>query len=243
MDLKNIIWNEETYKKFIKYLWSEQDKIWDLEKHSKILNIPSEKVIGIRTPIIKKIAKEISKGDWEKFISLEINDIYEEKLIKGLVLTYLKDYDIVEKYLFDYFDKYVDSWAICDVMIGNLKIINKNKEKYFEFIKNFYLLDNPWLTRIELVSFLGYYTDDLYLDEIFDICKKISSEEYYIKMGLAWLLSVLFVKQRDRTLEFLKNNRDTFDVWTYNKTLQKIIESLRVSSDDKLLIKKLKIKK
>ena len=243
MDLKNIDWNNETYKEFLVYLWSEQDKIWDLERHAKILNLPSNKVIGIRTPIIKKIAKEIAKRDWRKFVELPINDIYEEKVLKGLVLSYAKEnYSVIEPYLLDFYYKYVDSWAVCDVVVGNLKIINKNKDKYFLLLKNFHKSENPWVVRVGLVTLLDYYIEERYLDDIFKICLEVRSDEYYVKMALAWLISILFVKERDRTLEFLNDNRENLDPWTYNKALQKIIESLRVSSEDKLLMKKMKIK-
>lgn len=243
MDLKNIDWNSETYKEFLIYLWSEQDKIWDLERHSKILNLSPDKVIGIRTPIIKKIAKEIAKGDWKKFLELPINDIYEEKVLKGLVLSYVnKDYSQIKPYLLDFYYKYVDSWAVCDTVVTNLKIINKNKDEHFYLLKNFYKSENPWVVRVGLVTFLSYYIEERYLDDIFKICLEVESNEYYVKMALAWLISILFVKERDRTLEFLENSREKLDPWVYNKALQKIIESLRVSSEDKLLMKKMKIK-
>ena len=244
MNLKNIDWNSENYKIFLDYLWSEQDKIWDLERHAKILNIPPDKIIGIRTPILKKIAKEISKGDWKKFFSLPINDIYEEKILKGLVLSYVKEeYQEIEPYILNFYSRYVDSWAICDIVVGNLKIINKNKDEYFSLIKNFYKSENPWIIRIELVSFLSYYIEKEYLNDIFKICLLIKSSEYYVKMAVAWLISILFVKEREKTLDFLNNNREILDIWTYNKALQKIIESLRVSLEDKELIRKMKIKR
>ena len=243
MDLKNIDWNSETYKEFLVYLWGEQDKIWDLERHAKILNLPSDKIIGIRTPIIKKIAKEIAKGDWRKFVELSITDIYEEKVLKGLILSYVKeDYSVIEPYLLDFYYKYVDSWAVCDVVVGNLKIINKNKDKHFFLLKNFHKSANPWVVRVGLVTLLDYYIEGRYLEDIFKICLEVRSDEYYVKMALAWFISILFVKERDKTLEFLNDNRENLDPWTYNKALQKIIESLRVSSEDKLLMKKMKIK-
>lgn len=244
MDLKNIDWNNESYKIFLDYLWSQQDKIWDLERHSKILNIPPDKVIGIRTPILKKIAKEISKGDWRKFINLSINDIYEEKVLKGLVLSYVKEeFSIIETFLLKFYYNYVDSWAICDIVVGNLKIIKKNKDEHFYLLKNFHNSENPWIVRIGLVTLLSYYIEEDYLDDIFKICLEVKSQEYYVKMALAWLISILFIKERDKTLEFLKNNREIIDSWTYNKALQKIVESFRVSLEDKELMKKMKIKK
>lgn len=240
MDLINIKWNKDTYRQFNEYLWSIQDKVLDIEKHSKILNIPKEKLIGIKTPALKNIAK----GDYNSFLSQDINDIYEEKVIKGLVISYLKEleYEEIEKYLNEFYNKYVDSWAVCDIVISNLKVIKKYKKEYFKFIKNFYLSSNPWLIRIELVSFIVYYYDDEYIDEVFSICKKITNQEYYVKMGLAWLISVLFIKQRERTIYFLKNNRNSLDTWTYNKAIQKITESFRVSKEDKEFVRSLKIK-
>lgn len=242
MELEKIIWNEEKYSEFLIYLRNRQDKVWDIEKHSRILNLSSDKVIGIKTPILKEVAKKIAKGDYKGFLNLQPNDIYEEKVIRGLVISYLKkvDYIEIEKYLYDFYKTYVDSWAVCDVVVGSLKIINKHREEYFDFIKEWHLSSNPWLIRVQLVSFIGYYFDDEYIDRVLDICKDVKSDEYYVKMGLAWLLSILFIKQREKTYKFLIDNRDSFDTWTYNKTIQKIRESLRVSQEDKESIKNLK---
>lgn len=244
LDLINIDWNQKNYKEFIKFLHIKKEKNWDIGRHCKVLNIPIDTCIGLKTPIIKKIAKDISKGDYKNFLKLDINNTYEEKLIRGLVLSYLKlPYNELENYLKDYFEKYVDSWNLCDCPIGSYKFIKKYKKEYFKFIKNFYKSKNPWLIRIELVSLLSYYTDDEYIDIVLDICEKIKSDEYYVNISLAWLLSELFVKQREKTLNFLIEKRETFDVWTYNKTIQKIKESFRVSKEDKKFLEDLKIKK
>lgn len=242
MDLTKTIWTEEKYNEFLIYLNSKQDRVWDIEKHSKILSLPTDKVIGIKTPILREIAKEIAMGDYKEFLNQKPNDIYEEKIIRGLVISYLKkvDYKEIEKYLYDFYKTYVDSWAVCDVVVGSLKIINKHREEYFDFIKEWHLSSNPWLIRVQLVSFIDYYFDDEYIDKVLDICKKVKSDEYYVKMSLAWLLSILFIKQREKTYKFLIDNRDSFDTWTYNKTIQKIRESLRVSKEDKEELKKLK---
>lgn len=242
MELEKVIWNKEKYNEFLTYLKNKQDKVWDIEKHSRILNIYSDKVIGVKTPVLKKIAKDIAKGDYKSFLKLQPNDIYEEKVIRGLVISYLKkvDYKEVEKYLYDFYNFYVDSWAVCDIIVGSLKIINKHREEYFNFIEKWHLSSNPWLIRIQLVSFIDYYFDDEYIDRVLNICKKVKSDEYYVKMGLAWLLSILFIKQKEKTFKFLLDNRDSFDTWVYNKTIQKIRESLRVSEEDKEEIKKLK---
>lgn len=242
MDLTKTIWTEEKYNEFLIYLNSKQDRVWDIEKHSKILSLPTDKVIGVKTPILREIAREIAKGDYKEFLNQKPNDIYEEKVIRGLVISYLKkvDYIEIEKYLYDFYKTYVDSWAVCDVVVGSLKIINKHREEYFNFIKEWHLSSNPWLIRVQLVSFIDYYFDDEYIDKVLDICKKVKSDEYYVKMGLAWLLSIFFIKQREKTYKFLIDNRDNFDTWTYNKTIQKIRESLRVSKEDKEELKKLK---
>lgn len=244
LDLINIDWNQKNYKEFINFLHIKKEKNWDIGRHCKVLNIPIDTCIGLKTPIIKKIAKEISKGDYKSFLSLNINNTYEEKLIRGLILSYLKiPYNELEFYLRDYYEKYVDSWNLCDCPIGSYKFIKNYKREYFEFIKDFYNSKNPWLIRIELVSLLSYYTDSEYIDIILDICENIKSDKYYVNMSLAWLLSELFVKQREKTLNFLIKKRETFDVWTYNKTIQKIKESFRVSKEDKLFLETLKVKK
>ena len=247
MDFKNIVWNEDTYNKYYKELFNHIDEKFkeekNFERHRKIINVPKEQMIGLKIFEIKKIAKEISKGDWKSFFILKNKNTYEEKLIKGLVLCYVKeDFYELKNYLEYFFENDVDNWAICDGFITNFKIIKKEKIKYLKLIRKYSKDKNPWKIRILLVSLLSYYMENEDMEEVIKICKEVKNDEYYVKMGLAWLISVMFVKERDITLKFMEEDRKKLDVWTYNKSIQKIIESFRVSEEDKKLVRTMKIK-
>lgn len=97
---------------------------------------------------------------------------------------------------------------------------------------------DQWKIRFGLITLMSYYIEKEYLDEIFEMCSKVENKEYYVQMGQAWLVSTLFIKFRDETLEYLKDN--SLDKWTQNKAIQKIRESFRVSEEDKELVKSLK---
>lgn len=229
MNLKSIVWNDDSYREFINYLISLEDINYQ-KFHSNLLGV-EKRVIGIRTPKLKELAKDISKGEWKEFIKYSQNTYYEEGVIKGLVLGFIKvDYEVRKGYI-DSFIAEIDNWATCDIVVGNLKFLKKEKERYYDFIKECTSLNNPWNIRFGLVTLLGYYLEDRYIDEIFLLCSSVTNREYYIKMAQAWLISIMFIKFRDKTLEYLKNNG--LDSWTQNKAIQKIRESTRVSKEDK----------
>lgn len=236
MDLKNIIWNEKTYQEFINYLLS-LGNIKYKNFHSKLLGV-EKNLIGIRVPKLKEISKEISKQEWEEFIKYSQNNYYEESVIKGLVLGFVKaPFEVRKKYI-DSFINEIDNWATCDITVGNLKFLKKEKEGYYNFIKSCVISNETWRIRFGLVTLLGYYLEEGYIDEIFSLCSSVINEEYYVKMAQAWLISIMFIKFREKTINYLKNN--SLDIWTQNKAIQKIRESTRVTKEDKDFVLRLK---
>ena len=118
--------------------------------------------------------------------------------------------------------------------MSNLKFLKKEKDIYYNFIKECVSSNDNWRIRFGLVTLLGYYLEENYIDEIFYLCTNITNREYYVKMAQAWLISIMFIKFREKTLDYLKEN--TLDNWIQNKTIQKIRESIRVSKEDKDLV-------
>lgn len=232
MDLKNIIWNKETYQEFINYLISLED-IKYKNFHSKLLGV-EKNLIGIRTPKLKEIAKEISKGEWKGFLEYSQNAYYEEEIIKGLVLGFIKIDYVTRKEYIENFITEIDNWATCDIVVSNLKFLKKEKDIYYNFVKECVSSNDNWRIRFGLVTLLGYYIEEKYIDEIFSLCTNITNREYYVKMAQAWLISMMFIKFREKTLDYLKEN--TLDNWIQNKAIQKIRESTRVSKEDKNFI-------
>lgn len=232
----DIKWDEKYYKLFIDYLYSLKDEKYK-NFHSKL--ILKNNLIGIRTPILKKIAKEISKYDYKNFIKFSTNNTYEEITIKALLIGYLKDYNETI-YELDNILTDIDNWATCDLMCSNLKIFAKNKDKGFKYIKSLIKGNEEWKIRVGLVLLLNYYIDDEYIDKIFILVNNINCEQYYVKMAISWLLSICYIKYPQKSTCFLKNN--TLSDWVHNKTIQKIKESNRVSYNKKIAIDKLKRK-
>ena len=226
------------YDLFIEELYSLQDLEYK-KFNSKI--ICSNNLIGVRTPELKRLAKTIAREDYDSFIRSNKHIYYEEILVHGLVLGYLKLVYIKLKPYVDEFLPYINNWAVCDMTAANLKIYKKNKTKdmCFNDVKKYIKDENPWVNRFGYVLLLDYFIEERYMNEIFDLCRDYQ-DHYYVKMAIAWLISICYIKQKGRTLTFLKNNK--LDDWTYNKTIQKIIESNRVSDDDKKMLRGMKRK-
>ena len=237
MELKNIVWDLEKYEEFKKFLLLEGDEKYR-EFHSKLLGVKKE-VIGIRTPVLKEYAKKISKGDWKGYLKYSGDEYYEESVIEGLILGYCSSmYEERIKYLNQFIEK-IDNWAVCDIAVANLKFLKKERERYYDFIKNCIEADNSWRIRFGVVALLDFYLISDYIDNIFEICLRIKNEDYYVKMSQAWLISIMFIKFKEKTLEYLKSQR--LDSWIQNKAIQKIRESKRGSIEDKDLVLKLKV--
>ena len=234
MNLIRDRWDNNSYNEFIEYLFEIRDvKYRDFHSNLGVGN----NVIGIRTPILKSIAKDISKGNYIEFLELLREDYYEEVTLYGLIVCNIKDFDVNIKHLNIYSNR-INNWASCDLFCSSYKIVNKYKDYYFKYINDNISSDNLWIRRMCFVLIIFYYIEDKYFDDIFMLCDKYNINEYYVQMAVAWLISICFIKYRDRTLEYIKNNK--LDNFTHNKAIQKIRESYRVDSRDKDSLNKLK---
>jgi len=197
-----------------------------------------DNIIGVQVPKLRNIAKELAKTNAKEYLELEDISYYEEKVIQGLIIGISKlSIEDTKKYLKKFIPK-IDSWAVCDVVCSSLKITNKYQEEMWEFLNQYINSDKEFELRFALVMYLDYFLNEKYIDKVIKNISKIKSDKYYVQMAIAWLLSISYIKQKEKTLEYLKNNN--LDDFTYNKALQKIIESYRVSKEDKDLIKSMK---
>lgn len=227
--------NKSNYKLFLKYLYTLEDLEYK-KFHSKL--ILDNNLIGIRTPDLKRIALIISKNDYRGFIKYNTKNTYEEKVLYGLVLGYIQ-IDFNERLnLLNNFIQYIDNWAINDIVCANLKSFKTNQNVGCQFILSCIDSNNSWQIRFGIVLLLDFYINDNYIDQILEICNNIKNKDYYVRMAVAWLLSICYIKYKEKTLKFLKQT--TIDDWTYNKAIQKIIESTRVLDEEKIILKKLK---
>lgn len=236
MELVRKSWTIEDYENLIDFVREHKDEEYK-KFHSKL--VPDlNNFIGVRVPVLKNIGKQIAKGNYQEFMIISKCNLYEEKMIKGAVICNIKDdLENILSYINDFLP-YIDNWAVCDTFCSGLKIVKKYRNEFYEYIKKCLESERPFTIRFGLVLLLGYYIDDEYIDRIFEICDNIKSQEYYVKMANAWLLSMCYVKLPDKTKEYLKGCR--LDDWTYNKAIQKAIESTRISDNERLLLKSMK---
>ena len=197
-----------------------------------------DKIIGVRIPHLRMMAKEIATSDCKDFLENVQDEYYEELVLQGLVIGYAK---ISIEETFEYLQKFVpkiNSWAVCDTTCSNLKITKKHMQEMWNFLGQYINSDKEYEIRFALVMYLNYFLTDEYIDEILQKIDKIENKEYYVQMAIAWLVSFAYIKQREKTEVFLqKNNLDEF---TQNKSIQKICESYRVSKEDKERVRKYK---
>ena len=226
--------DKDKYQELINYLDSIKDVKYQ-EFHKKIT--VCEKVIGVKAPELKRIAKEISKGDYNSFIENNISDTHELILIEGLMYGCLKIpfIDLI-KYLDNYITK-INSWAQVDSTVANLKIFLKEQKLGFKYAKKLIRNKNTFIKRFGIIILLDYYLHDEYIDKVLELVSKIKSNDYYVKMAISWLLSIAYIKYKERTLVYLVNIKDDF---IYNEAINKIIESRRINDEEKRFIKGLK---
>lgn len=228
---------KEITQKIQKRLFELQDKRYK-EFHGTLCNTCEYEIIGVRVPELRKLAKGIIKEDFRAFLDDKEINYYEEIMLKGLIIG-LADlsFDETCKYLKD-FIPIIDNWAVCDITCSSLKITKKYMDEMWEFLFPYVKSNNEYEIRFSIVMYLSYYINQKYLQEIFKIIENIKDDGYYTKMAIAWFISIAYIKEKDMTIKFLNNTN--IDNWTYNKALQKIIESYRVSNEDKIVIRELK---
>lgn len=234
-------WDKAQYQNFIAYLCSIQEEGYREFQGKLIPNVRN--FMGIRVPVMRQIAKEIGKGEPESFLQIAGDELYEERMIQGLVIGGLKVKEYGMEKILAYtrgFIPCIDSWSICDGFCSSLKVTKQRKEELLAFMEPYFYSTKEYEVRFALVMLLNYYIEPEYLPLIFTICDYEHEEAYYIQMGKAWLLSMCFVKYPEQTMEYLKQCK--LEKFTYNKTLSKIIESYQVDSATKEWIREMKRK-
>jgi len=200
--------------------------------------VPKTNLIGVRVPLLHNLAKKIAKADYENYLH-QPSFYLEEKLLKGLLVGYLKiDFSKTLDYLYAFLPE-IDSWEVCDLTASNLKIFKKNLYEGQAFIIDCLKQNEEFTIRFALVLLLSYYIEEEYFPWLIEIVSKIKSEEYYVNMALAWLISIMYIKFPGRTLELLDGRLTDF---VHNKAISKITDSYRVSKEEKNFLRTIRIK-
>ena len=230
-------WTDLEYKSVLDYLNINKEEKYK-EFTERIITTKYE-ILGVRTPKVRQLAKQIKNIDVESFINLKNKKYYEEILLEAFVIGHIKDTILFEKCFNKYIDK-IDCWSLCDSAASSFKIVKNNKEYFIKIIKELTKSKKEYHVRMGLVLLLNYYIEKEYINEIFNIIDSINREEYYINMAIAWLLSMCYVKESEITKKYLKTTK--INDFTYNKTISKINDSYQVTKEEKEKLKKTKRK-
>lgn len=227
-------WNKDTYNQYILYLKSISE--YDYKKFSEKLIQSKYEILGVRLPKLRNIAKKISKTNYNDFFRYINDNYYEEVMIEGFVISYIKDEELFDKY-FNKHIKKIDNWSLCDSFCNSIKIV-KGKDKYFNIFKDLVKTNKEYQVRVGLIGILNHFINDKYINEIFDILDNIKLDTYYVNMASSWLLCECFIKFRDKTLEYMKSSK--LNDFSFNKGIQKCTESYRITKDDKDYLRSIK---
>ena len=221
-----------------KALFNLQDKDYRLIQVKTITNINPDTIIGVRTPELRKLAKELYKSNnYEEFINDLPHKYFEENQLHAFIISEIKDYDKC-LYEFKKFLPYVDNWATCDQ--STPKAFSKNRDKLINEIRKWIRSNETYTIRFGISMLMRNYLDDNFKEEYLELVSKIKSDEYYVNMMIAWYFATALAKQYDSTIKYIENNK--LDIWVHNKTIQKAVESYRVTDEHKDYLRSLKRK-
>ncbi|PEA55629.1 DNA alkylation repair protein [Bacillus pseudomycoides] len=210
----------------------------DYQKFSAALIPTINNILGVRLPELRKIAKKIVKGDWRTYLETAEDEYFEEIMLQGMVIGYVKtDIEELLFYVASFVPK-IDNWSVCDSFCTGLKSTKENKELIWEFLQPYLSSKKEYEIRFGVVMLLDFYIESEYIERVLNLLDRVKHEGFYAKMAVAWAVSICYVKLPDSTMEYLRNN--TLDKFTYNKALQKITESNRVDKETKSLIRSMK---
>ncbi|MBR2992752.1 MAG: DNA alkylation repair protein [Clostridiales bacterium] len=203
-----------------------------------IPSVASDRITGVRTPQLRALAKELSKRE---DISLFLEDLphklFEEDQLHAFILSGMKDAEECIR-LVDKFLPYVDNWATCDQM--SPKVFKKNKKLLLEYVNTWIKSDKTYVKRFAIGMLMEHFLDEDFKPSYLSKVAKIRSDEYYVNMMIAWYFATALAKQYDRTLPFIEEQK--LDKWTHNKSIQKAVESYRITPEQKEYLKTLRRK-
>lgn len=235
MNLKIDKWTKEDIKEFEDYLYSlrREDKI-NWTKNIVCTNIET---LAIVLPDLKKLAKEIYKGNYESYLNLMPHKYFESLITNAFLISLIKDYKVQIKYI-NKLIKYIDSWSVTDTLKFSIK---NHEDEYFDYAKELIESSETYARRIGIRILFSYIKLDDYVDQIFTTISLLKcEEEYYVNMATSWLLCELMIKQRNKTLKYLSNHK--LNKFTINKMISKCRDSFRITKEDKELLLKYKVK-
>ena len=215
-----------------------QDKGYRDMQVTIIPTVDADSIIGVRTPALRQLAKEFSKReDISEFLSDLPHKFFEENQLHAFILSGMKDAESCIR-LVDEFLPYVDNWATCDQM--SPKVFKKHKQLLLEYVDKWIKSDHTYVKRFAIGMLMEHFLDEDFKTSYLTKVSKIRSEEYYVNMMIAWYFATALAKQYEDTLPYIEKQK--LDKWTHNKSIQKAVESYRITPEQKEYLKTLKRK-
>ena len=219
-------------------LFSLRDEKFAAFQARLIPNVAPERIIGVRPPALRKLAKTLrGSGEAEEFLKALRHDVFEENNLHAFLLCEMKDFDACVQAVEDFLP-YVDNWATCDQMSPG--VFRKNKQALLPYIRCWIASERCYTRRFGTGMLMSHFLDEDFREEYLRLVSDKRSEEYYVNMMIAWYFATALAKQYEAALPYLENRR--LDPWVHNKTIQKAVESFRVSDEHKACLRALKIR-
>ena len=224
-------------KEIVELLFKNQDLAYRDFQAPLFPNLDKETMIGVRTPTLKRLAKELfNTGTANSFVSSLPHRYFDENQLHAFLISLIKDYQTclneVNRFL-----PYVDNWGTCDQL--NPRVFAKHKDELLKEIKKWLNSKDTYTIRFAIRMLMSFYLDEAFKNEYLDMVASIKSEEYYINMMVAWYFATALAKQYESAINYIKDNK--LSTWVHNKTIQKAVESYRINDEQKSFLRKLKV--
>ena len=219
-------------------LFALQDADYAAFQRPLIPTVEKETFIGVRTPALRSLAKELrGTNEAEEFLESLPHVYFEENQLHAFLIALEKDFDAALA-LTDAFLPWVDNWATCDQLTP--KAFRKNRTALHRKIDEWIASTHEYTVRFAVKMLMDHFLDDAFSPEILEPVAAVRREEYYIRMMQAWFFATALAKQYETALPYLERGR--LETWVHNKTIQKAVESFRISSEQKAYLKSLRRK-
>lgn len=191
----------------------------------------TENVLGVRLPLLRRLARRIAKGDWAAYLDTAGDGSFEEVMLQGMVIGAIcaPPQEVLARTAA--FVPKIDNWSVCDSFCSGLKLARTHPEPVWEFLQPYFEYPRPFAVRFAVVMLLFYYIDAQHLPRVLALLEEVHRDEYYVKMAVAWAASMCYAAFPDETLPWLQAAR--LDEFTYRRTIRKICESHQVNAEQK----------
>jgi Predicted DNA alkylation repair enzyme len=231
-------WSQGDYARLMDFLMRNCDEEYRVFNERTIPGSEG-KTLGVRMSVLRPLSKKIASGNWREFLELKRDEVHEEVMLEGMVISEAKmEYKDRLKWIERFVPK-ITNWGLCDSFV-NGKMLKGHEAEFWSELDGYLSTENPWAWRFAFLVMMTYYLNSEHIDDVLKRVLRWRSEFYYVQMMQAWLLATAWVKQRGKTLEFLEEHAGSLSPEVVKMTIRKIRDSYRVSNDDKELVLRLR---